>query len=115
MKIMRGARARWKIENETFNTLKNLEYNFEHNFGHGYQNLSNNLAVLMMLVFLVDQLQQLACQLFQGAFKKAKRLSYLWRKMRRYFTILHIKNWETFFKSLIIGVSGLPIPNLNTS
>ena len=25
--IMRGGRARWKIENETFNTLKNQGYN----------------------------------------------------------------------------------------
>jgi len=34
-KIMRGGRARWRIENETFNTLKNQGYHFEHNFGHG--------------------------------------------------------------------------------
>jgi hypothetical protein len=31
-------RARWKIENETFNILKNKGYNFEHSFGHGKQN-----------------------------------------------------------------------------
>lgn len=31
--IMRGGRARHKIENETFNTLKNQGYQFEHNFG----------------------------------------------------------------------------------
>lgn len=31
--IVRGGRARWKIENETFNTLKNQGYNFEHNYG----------------------------------------------------------------------------------
>jgi len=31
--LMRGGRARWKIENETFNTLKNQGYNFEHNYG----------------------------------------------------------------------------------
>jgi hypothetical protein len=30
---MSGGRARWKIENETFNTLKNQGYQFEHNFG----------------------------------------------------------------------------------
>ena len=29
------ARARWKIENETFNVLKNNGYHLEHNFGHG--------------------------------------------------------------------------------
>jgi len=33
--LMRAGRARWKIENETFNTLKNQGYHFEHNFGHG--------------------------------------------------------------------------------
>ncbi|MFN2110393.1 MAG: transposase, partial [Anaerolineae bacterium] len=33
MILMRGARARWKIEKETFNTLKNQGYHFEHNFG----------------------------------------------------------------------------------
>ena len=32
--IVRGGRARWKIENETFNTLKNHGYHLEHNFGH---------------------------------------------------------------------------------
>ena len=28
--LMRAGRARWKVENETFNTLKNQGYNFEH-------------------------------------------------------------------------------------
>src|SRR5919199_1099608 len=46
--LMRGGRARWKIENETFNTLKNQGYNFEHNYGHGEQHLSVVFATLMM-------------------------------------------------------------------
>jgi len=50
--IMRGGRARWKIENETFNTLKNQGYQFEHNFGHGKENLTTIFALLMMLAFL---------------------------------------------------------------
>ena len=58
MPLMRGARARWKIENETFNTLKNQGYHFEHNFGHGNQHLSTVLMHLMMLAFLIDQIQQ---------------------------------------------------------
>ncbi len=64
--IMRGGRARWRIENETFNTLKNQGYHFEHNFGHGYKNLSVVFAMLMMLAFLVDQVQQIASQLFNA-------------------------------------------------
>jgi hypothetical protein len=65
--IMRGGRARWRIENETFNTRKNQGYQFEHNFGHGYEHLSVVFAELMMLAFLVDQVQQLCCPLFQAA------------------------------------------------
>ena len=49
-RLMRGGMvARWKIENETFNTLKNQGYNFEHNYGHGTQNLSVGFATVMML------------------------------------------------------------------
>lgn len=33
--IVALGRARWKIENETFNTLKNQGYHYEHNYGHG--------------------------------------------------------------------------------
>jgi len=38
--VVKGGRCRWKIENETFNTLKNQGYHFEHNYGHGEKNLS---------------------------------------------------------------------------
>ena len=66
MALMRGARARWRIENETFNTLKNQGYCFEHNFGHGERHLSTVFAYLMMLAFLIDQCQQRCCALFQA-------------------------------------------------
>ena len=35
--IAASGRARWKVENETFNVLKTNGYNLEHNFGHGSQ------------------------------------------------------------------------------
>ena len=74
-KIMRSGRARWRIENETFNTLTNQGYNLKHNFGLGEKNLSTNFIQLMMLAFLVDQIQQLCCPLFQAALKKIGRAS----------------------------------------
>lgn len=60
--LMRGGRSRWKIENETFNTLKNQGYHFEHNFGHGSKHLCSVMCFLMMLAFLIDQLQQICCK-----------------------------------------------------
>ena len=44
-------RARWKIENETFNVLKTNGYNLEHNFGHGKETLASVLVVLNLLAF----------------------------------------------------------------
>ena len=56
--LSKGARARWKIENETFNTLKNQGYQFEHNFGHGFKYLSHVFGLLIFLAFLIDQVQR---------------------------------------------------------
>jgi len=42
--VMRGGRGRWKIENETFNTLKNQGYQLEHNYGHGQKHLTTVLG-----------------------------------------------------------------------
>ena len=44
-------RARWKIENESFNVLKNHGYELEHNFGHGETYLAMTLAALNVLAF----------------------------------------------------------------
>lgn len=103
-RLMQGARARWRIENETFNTLKNQGYHFEHNFGHGYQHLSVVFAVLMMLAFLVDQVQQLCCPLFQAAWAKwgSKRL--LWEKMRALFYDYALESMQHLFEALFYGL-----------
>ena len=80
--LMRGGRARWRIENETFNTLKNQGDHFEHNFGHGYHHLSVGFAVLMMLAFLVDQVQQMCCPLFQAVWAKLGSTRRRWERMQ---------------------------------
>jgi hypothetical protein len=44
--LVKIGRCRWKIENETFNTLKNQGYHIEHNYGHGKNHLSFNFFLL---------------------------------------------------------------------
>lgn len=103
--IMRGGRARWKIENETFNTLKNQGYNFEHNFGHGHKNLSNILALLMFLAFAVDQVQLLTNQVFQALKQKCRTSYALWEQLRTFICGLAvIPNWASLFEALVVGV-----------
>lgn len=98
--LMLGGRARWKIENETFNTLKNQGYQFEHNFGHGEKNLHTVFAFLMMLAFLVDQVQEACCGLFQAAMKSMHSRQALWKRMRCFFEVYLIESWEDLFEAI---------------
>ena len=103
--LMRAGRARWKIENETFNTLKNQGYQLEHNYGHGERNLSVVLASLMMLAFLVDQVQQLCCPLFQAAWVKMKTKRHLWEEIREHFRTLRFGSMAELLRALIRGIA----------
>ena len=102
-RLMRGGRARWKIENETFNTLKNQGYNFEHNYGHGTQNLAVVFATVMMLAFLVDQTQQICCALFQAVWAKLGSKRLLWERMRALFYDYAFASMRQLFEALWYG------------
>jgi hypothetical protein len=101
--IMLAGRARWKIENETFNTLKNQGYNLGHNYGLGKKNLSAVFTHLMMLAFLVDQAQQLSCWLFQEALQKAESKRYLWESIRAFFRNFQVDSMETILRAIAHG------------
>jgi len=64
------ARARWKIENETFNVLKNNGYHLEHNFGHGKQTLSALLVVFNLLAFTMHN----ACDAAEALWRQAREV-----------------------------------------
>ena len=106
MALMGAARARWRIENETFNTLKNQGYCFEHNFGHGKKHLATVFASLMMLAFLLDQTQQRCCALFHKARNKAERARYFWERLRALFMTFPLADWETLYQAIAFGYRG---------
>lgn len=95
--IMKIARSRWKIENETFNTLKNQGYNFSHNFGHGNKNLCTVLAYLMMMAFYLDQIQQHCCKYFKKILDELKTKTKFWDAIRAVFKIIPCKRMEDVF------------------
>ena len=109
--MTRGGRSRWKIENETFNTLKNQGYHFEHNYGHGHQNLSVVFAMLMMLAFLVDQAQQFCCPLFRAVWEKLGSKRALWDNLRSHFRhFLFRSMWDLYEAILYDRCKEVPLP-----
>ncbi len=102
MKIMKVGRSRWKIENETFNTLKNQGYHFDHNFGHGYQHLNTFFAYLMLLAFQTDQIFQRCNKLFKCIWKKAMTKAKLWEVLRAVFMIKVAYSFKELFQTVAL-------------
>jgi len=101
--LMRGGRARWKMDNETFNTLKNQGDQCEHNDGHGPQNLSVVCAMVLMLAFLVDQTQQRCCPVFRAVWAKLGSTRLLWERMRALFYDSAFASMRQLFETLLYG------------
>lgn len=65
IEVAQSGRARWKVENENNNVLKNYGYHLEHNYGHGKQNLSAFLVTLNLLAFLLHTVLYLSDRIYQ--------------------------------------------------
>ena len=102
--LVKGGRARWKIENEGFNTLKNQGYHIEHNFGHGQKNLCTIFFLLNLLAFFMHQILELTDLLYQKCRSGFSSRKEFWNQLRCTFRFMLFINWESMLKQII----GLP-------
>ncbi len=101
------ARARWKIENEGFNVLKQHGYHLEHNFGHGKSTLAAVLVSLNLLAFALHT----ACDLMEALWQRARRR--LGSRVRMFEHLRTITCYQVFpsWDSLVsLLATGLPPP-----
>ena len=109
VELVKGGRARWKIENETFNTLKNQGYHIEHNFGHGQQNLSMIFFVLNLLAFYVHQILELTDRLYHTVrYTKFTSRKEYWNQLRCTIRILIFPRWESLLTFILDPEKGIP-------
>jgi hypothetical protein len=87
-------RARWKIENETFNVLKNKGYNLEHNFGHGKQNLPAIMVSLNLLAFAIHTVCDIGEELWRNARTKLGPRYNFFSKLAAITAYLIFPSWE---------------------
>jgi len=91
--MVKAGRARWKIENDTFNTLKNQGYHIEHNYGHGNKYLSMNFFVLNLLAFFVHQILELCDRSYQQCRTKFSSRKEYWNQLRCTFRIILFRDF----------------------
>ena len=99
--MMRIGRSRWKVENEVFNTVKNQDYRLEHNYGHGKEHLCNNMSLLMMLAFTLDQIQKAGDSLFQAVAKQFRTTVAIWDNIRAIFKLLAVTSMDDVLRHIL--------------
>ena len=98
--MVRAGRARWKIENECFNTLKNQGYHIDHNFGHGKKNLSEAFFLLNLLAFFLHQIFELSDTLYKSARSTFSAKVEFWNTIRAAFRLLIFNSWEELIERI---------------
>jgi hypothetical protein len=93
-KVVAAGRARWKIENEGNNVLKNQGYHMEHNFGHGQQHLASVLLMLLLLAFLFHTVLQLCDQKYQRLRAELATRQTFFDDLRALTRYLFFDSWE---------------------
>jgi hypothetical protein len=107
--LVKGGRARWKIENETFNTLKNQGYHIEHNFGHGKKKLFTIFFILNLLAFYVHQILELTDPLYHRVrYTKFSSRKEYWNQLRCTIRILIFPGWESLLQFILDPEKGIP-------
>lgn len=97
-------RARWKIENETFNVLKNSGYNLEHNFGHGTDTLASLLVVFNLLAFAMHCACDLLVAVWEDARKSRGSRRRFFEHIRTITAYLLFPSWQSLMRTILTGI-----------
>jgi hypothetical protein len=101
VELVACARARWKIENESFNVLKNHGYHLEHNFGHGKKYLAMMFAPLNLLAFAIHTVCDCCDELWKAA-RAAKGPRKRFFQEISTISAYHVfPSWQVFLQAII--------------
>jgi hypothetical protein len=99
-------RARWKLENENNNGLKNYGYHLEHHFGHGENHASEVYCMLNLLAFLVHGLMLRCDEDFIKVRAYFGRWEEFYDALRTFFWAFEFPSWEDFLLFVIAHTRG---------
>lgn len=91
--VTKAARARWKVENECFNALKNQGYALTHNWGH-VNGECFNFYILIILAFYIHQILDMTCKTFQQCRIIGRTFKQFWTEMGVIFSLFLFDSWE---------------------
>ena len=110
VEIATCGRTRWKIENESFNVLKNHGYNLAHNFGHGKSHLAKTLAAMNLLAFSFHNACDLLDELWQRMRKKAGKRTSFFISIFNICDVFIFETWVELFEFMVMRKPPASLP-----
>lgn len=105
-------RTRWKVENETFNVLKNNGYHLEHSFGHGKHTLASVLVILNLIAFAFHTACAYIATAWKEAALRAKTRYYFFEQLRSLTAMLVMPSWEMLMRCISPPKGTSPVADL---
>lgn len=104
IEIITAARARWKIENENNNVLKNHGYHLKHNFGHGKQYLSQLLLTFNLLSFLFHTTLSITDEKYKSLRGQLPTRKIFFEHVRTLTIYMFFNNWDDLLEWMLNGL-----------
>ena len=104
--IVACARARWKIDNESFSVMNNHGYELEHNFRHCKKYLARTLAALNLLAFAWHTVLDMLEPPWQAARQAAAKRTSFFAHLPTLTTYVVFPSWSVILNS--ITTSNIP-------
>lgn len=98
-------RTRWKVENESNNTLKTKGYHLEHNYGHGNQYLANHLATLTLLAFLFHTIHDMQDVLYAKIRQMIGSRATFFNHLKTLTIYWYYENWQALLEFMYQGLT----------
>jgi hypothetical protein len=102
--LVAAGRARWKIENENNNVLKNRGYHLEHNFGHGKEHLASVLLTMNLLAFGLHTLLELTNESYRLIRTTVGARRKFFTHLEALTTYLYFESWERLLDFMLRGL-----------
>ncbi len=108
--IIADGRARWKIENENNNVLKNRGYHLEHNFGHGRKYLSQLMLTLNLLAFLFHTVLDVTDEKYKLIRNELPTRQTFFDDIRALTRYIYFESWDEMLTFMLHGLE-LDVPD----
>jgi len=102
--LVAAGRARWKIENESNNVLKNRGYHLEHNFGHGKRYLSSLLVTMNLLAFGLHTFLEWGDENYRLIRAKLGARRTFFQDLQALTTYWHFETWTALMEFMMRGL-----------